>query len=449
MFPVWPVISISTLVLNLIMEYAILTRRRTTAEHIVVRVGHLLLVGAAIYMLLPFFAEKSIASNVIRYLVNISFFLPCLYLFSESFSQKLFLFFLDWGFTTFLSSFCVWIAEFIDLGRIEYAAILLLYFSILCVVIPLYIKYWWKRIQKMLYFFEYGNHVYAILPLMNFVLFALLFGPLVQPGEAYWFGVMLLFEFLVLFTYNLLFSHFFVVYDQIRSLDNFRSAERQLDLQKKYYGEVDRGLRLQRKRLQDISNHLAEISALAKAGEFASIGRYIDQLMDSYEFQHARRYCENSVANAIISGYIEIAEKDGIAVSVELDLPQDIGIDDYELCTLFGNTIENAIEACQRIEADSELHSGRFIGVKSKAEKGHLVVRIENSFNGKRKPAGEPFSSSKGAFGGVGLESVRTVVERYQGCLNCETRDNVFIFSAVLCLRPLARNPAISIGSAV
>ena len=63
---------------------------------------------------------------------------------------------------------------------------------------------------------------------------------------------------------------------------------------------------------------------------------------------------------------------------------------------------------------------------------GRLVIRIENSCYDVESDDEDDFLSSKGAEDGVGLESVRMVVERYQGCLSCRRHENAFIFSAVL-----------------
>jgi sensor histidine kinase YesM len=57
---------------------------------------------------------------------------------------------------------------------------------------------------------------------------------------------------------------------------------------------------------------------------------------------------------------------------------------------------------------------------------------MENSYHDDPSVKKGSFNSSKGARGGIGLESVKAVLDLYQGCLNCERQDNTFIFSAVL-----------------
>jgi len=182
------------------------------------------------------------------------------------------------------------------------------------------------------------------------------------------------------------------------------------------------------------------LASLLRTGEYTSLEAYIEQLLDKTGRQYAKRFCANKMANAIIGGYIKIAEEEGISVSVELDVPEDIGIGDYELCTIFGNTIENAIEACQRIPDESESHARRFINIKSKVDKSRLIIRIENSFDDQLLMDHGELQSSKGSLGGIGLESVRNVIDRYNGSSNYDTEGSTFILSVVLSLRQIASN---------
>jgi sensor histidine kinase regulating citrate/malate metabolism len=285
----------------------------------------------------------------------------------------------------------------------------------------------------MLALMEPTNPVYALFPCASFVLFVCLFNYYVPPDSPSMFALMVFFEAFIVFLYGLLFMHTHAVFDRIQAENRLENTEKQFQLQKKYYEEIDRNVRAQRERLHDMRHHLIAVDSLARTGDCAAISQYVEQLIANYGRQIMKRYCENTVANAVIGGYIDIAEAKGISVTSEIDLPGNIRIDDYELCILFGNTIENAIEACERIPADSPLYGNRFITIKSRAESGRLVMRVENSFVADTAAGDSGFTSSKGPRGGIGLESVQRVVLMHQGCLNCERHDHVFTLSALLC----------------
>jgi signal transduction histidine kinase len=373
----------------------------------------------------------------VYYFISTIYLLACHYLFTESLPQKIFLFFTDWCFTTFVSALCNWATAWISAEDLRNLIRGGLYLTSFLVLLPLYFRHGRRFVREMLGLFEKANPVYAAFPFLAFVLFTVFFGPLNTTGSLSQFITMALFICFILFTYYLFIAHFHTVFSRLQAGNSLMNAERQLGLQKKYYAEVDKNLRLQKERLHDTRHHLVALSAMASAGKIDDLGQYLSRLLEQYGSTNSDRHCENDVANAILGGYISIAREKGIAVSAELDLLQKMGIDDYELCTLFGNSLENAIEACQRIPEGSALFAKRYIKLKSKVEQDRLTIRIENSFQEDPSTEKGGFASSKGARGGIGLESVRAVLDLYHGCMSCKRQGSVFVFSAVLCLWPL------------
>jgi len=432
-----PIIPTITLLAQLIIEYGTLTRRRSLLTHAVVRTISFVFVYGGLILLNKF----GIREYAVYYLLTAAYILACIYLFKESLPQKIFIYFTNWGITSFLSSLCAWLAFWIAGGtNRETLYRYIIYTSCFVLIIPLYLKFFRNRVREILALFQKGNPFYAVYPVLTFVVFAILFGPTTKPRSAYWFVMMVLFEGIILFSYYLLFSQIYAVFNRIQTETHLRNTERYVLLQKKYYEEIDKGVRKQGELLHDSHHHLVALASLLRTGEYTSLEAYIEQLLDKTGRQYAKRFCANKMANAIIGGYIKIAEEEGISVSVELDVPEDIGIGDYELCTIFGNTIENAIEACQRIPDESESHARRFINIKSKVDKSRLIIRIENSFDDQLLMDHGELQSSKGSLGGIGLESVRNVIDRYNGSSNYDTEGSTFILSVVLSLRQIASN---------
>ena len=422
-----PIIPTITLLAQLVVEYGTLTRRRSLAVHILVRAascafvygGYALLVRLRIFGALPY------------YFLTAAYLAACLILFDESVYQKLFMYFTTWGVTTFLSSLCQWISRWLTSGHpipLRY----FLYVGIYLAILPLYMIFWRRKVKEMLALFARGNPAYAAFPFLAFVLFTVLFGPIVDSLSPDRFVVMVLFEAIVLFDYYLLFSQVRAAVDRAGAESRLREAERLALLQKKYYGQVELGIRTQRELLHDSRHHLAAVAALAEAGDSAGVEAYVRPLLDRYASPGPLRYCANDVANAVIGGKIKMAEEMGIAVSVELDLPKNLGIDTYDLCTLFGNAIENAVEACARAKAGVCPPDCASVSIKSKVASKKLVVRIENTCPIPPEKNAEGFLSSKGDRGGAGLVSLRHVVERHGGCLDLQWRDGVFVLSAFL-----------------
>ncbi len=378
-----------------------------------------------------------LTASIPFYLFNLLFLITFAYVFEERFSQRLFVFFMFWGFSSFLSAICKWGALGTGLDSGNPWVWVALYFVVFSIAVVLYRALWSRSIRTSLRIFARGKPVYVAFPLVAFVVFVALYGPLTRAPSAQGFFVMLLVETLVLLMYYILFAQFRLLYERLQAENRLSGIERHQQLQKRYFEEVEKDVQAQARLLHDARHHFLAVASLAQQEDAPAVDRYVAQLLKSFGLS-ARRYCEHSLANAVIGSYVDIAEKEGIAVTTDLDLPSDLGINDHDLCTLFGNSVENAVEACRRIPETSPAYGVRHIDLRSSFEEGRLVVRIENSYEGHlgRRP---DLSSSKGEAGGIGLESVAQVVRSYSGSLDYNGEGSIFVFSAVL-FSPLAGN---------
>lgn len=426
------VISSLTFLFNIVLTHCTLTKRTSIPTAILVwALSWLCLIFGYIFLY-----NHGVANMFIYYSLNIFSFGACCYLFKENLAQKLFLFFAIWGISSFVSALCNWATFLLPFGRWDNVIKDLIFLGIYSAIIPLFRRYWAASVRDVLALFSKGTPVYAAFPFIAFVLFVTLFGPMTKTSDLRWFSLMLLFEGLIIFMYYLLFSHFHLIFNRLRAEDRLDKAEEQRALQKRYYEEVDKGVQTQAKLMHDMRHHLLAIASLARAEDTATLGQYIEHLLDNLGAPHMVRHCEHDVANAVIGSYVDIAKEKGIKVTEEIDLPQAIGIDEYDLCTLFGNTLENAIEACLRIPPASTNHAARFIDMRCGMKEGRLVVRIENSCENEPVLENGLIKSSKGPMGGLGLESVRMIVDSYSGSMNCDYSNSAYVLSAILYQRP-------------
>jgi hypothetical protein len=425
-----PVIPLITYAIQTVVEYGTLTRRRSPPEHVVVRLSSFAC-ALALFILM---SRLGVRVLYLSYLCTLPLFVPCMLLFTESRAQKVFFCFTSWGVTTFLSSLCNYLAIWIMGKGHVYPARYFLYVGSAVIVLIVFFRFARDGYRTLLLRLSRGNPAYVVFPMIAFALLSLLFTPFDTSLSSAKIVGMVLFEAFTVFTYYVMASNFNALYKRSQYEARLENAERIVSLQKKHYGEVEKSILAQSKLAHDARHHYVVLSTLANTGDCASLREYLDRLLGEGVAGAPRRYCVNAVANAVIGGYVEIAEGKGIAVSTDIDLASDTRMDDYELCALFGNAIENAIEACQRIPAETERYSRRSIVIKALTEKDRLVVRIENSYQPSTGDREGFFPSSKGAREGIGLESIRAIVERHDGALHCERKDGTFALSAILSL---------------
>ena len=118
-----------------------------------------------------------------------------------------------------------------------------------------------------------------------------------------------------------------------------------------------------------------------------------------------------------------IIEQSDIKLSQSISVPEGANIEKADLCALFANGIDNAIEACMKLPREQ-----REIALEARAEKGLLVCRISNPWDGTLKlKQGVPVTSKRDkALHGYGLRSIREIIERNQGQMEIESENGRF-----------------------
>ena len=133
--------------------------------------------------------------------------------------------------------------------------------------------------------------------------------------------------------------------------------------------------------------------------------KYLKNLQKELETSEQKIFCENQAVNGLIQEYAVRAEKAGISFTARLDLSAHIPIDDLTLCIVIGNLLENAMEASKKMEKDP------FIRIQARMDGDHLLMLVENAYNGSiQEKNGNILSSKKD--GGLGMLSIQRILNR-------------------------------------
>ena len=142
-----------------------------------------------------------------------------------------------------------------------------------------------------------------------------------------------------------------------------------------------------------------------------------------------KQYCKNYTVNCLLSSYIQKAEKAGIKVECQTEVPESITIDDLKLASIFANLVENAIEACQRIKDETKT---KFINISSKYENGTLRILVENSSNDNVEFDGPFPISQKENPSGIGTKTIYELAQSYNGLCDYSLSNGVFTARLIL-----------------
>ena len=108
-----------------------------------------------------------------------------------------------------------------------------------------------------------------------------------------------------------------------------------------------------------------------------------------------------------------------------------------DVYSLFGNALDNAIEAVMKLQDKSK----RVIGLKVYSVGGLVTVNIKNFYQGKidLNAEGLPATTkSDKAYHGYGMKSIHMIVEKYDGNLSVQTKDEVFNLNILFSMQKIS-----------
>jgi cell division protein FtsB len=204
-------------------------------------------------------------------------------------------------------------------------------------------------------------------------------------------------------------------------------AENQLKHQSEHYNTLQTHITETKQARHDLRHHLSVIKSYIDMGETEKLTAYISEYESSLPDDTEIIFCENYAVNSILRYYIGIARREGTHVSTKIDFPENAGVSDSDLCIVFGNCIENAVEACRNIDEGK-----KFIKINAGLTGEMITITIDNSFNGTINETNGVFMSQKRKDEGIGISSVKAVARKYDGVVRFETTGYVFQASVML-----------------
>lgn len=177
----------------------------------------------------------------------------------------------------------------------------------------------------------------------------------------------------------------------------------------------------------DMRHHMQYISSCISGGEYEKAQRYIRDISDQIDTSSVRHYCSCEQLDLLLSSYIDRAENLGIRCDVNVQLATSPRLSEIELCSLFANAFENAINANAALSHGME----KYISISIHTKSGKLCVCIKNPCaSSVIFEDGLPKADSDAH--GFGTKSMRRVVDKFGGVCRFRVENGVFEFSAVI-----------------
>ena len=173
--------------------------------------------------------------------------------------------------------------------------------------------------------------------------------------------------------------------------------------------------------MHDLANHVATLDGLGPEERRA----YVDDLRGRY-LPRTVVYSRNDVLNLVLNDKAEKARRLGVHLSVSVDFSAGVFVKDVDICILFGNALDNAIDAAAACGDPAR----RQVSVSAFRAGPYLTVEVRNYFDEapRRADDGSLLSAKRGfRRGGLGLASIGAALATYDGAYLTEVRDGTFL----------------------
>ena len=209
-------------------------------------------------------------------------------------------------------------------------------------------------------------------------------------------------------------------------IENVKNRERiQIEnLKEEYYRSLEEQQESIRRIHHDMNNHFQAVKGCLDQGDTGGAKEYLEQFTSSLPPGNGIRFCTDRALNAVLNSRFEKLKKLEADVRFNLDIDCIMEITSLEMCTIFSNAIDNAIESVEKIPDPGR----RKVTLLARDKKGYFSLQITNSkTNQIQADNGKIMTDKKETGHGYGIGNIREIAERYNGNVEISYTENEFV----------------------
>ena len=193
---------------------------------------------------------------------------------------------------------------------------------------------------------------------------------------------------------------------------------KEAEYKENYYNKVEYNQKKVRELRHNLINQIIILKSQVDASNIAEADKIMDDIIAEAQQTKMDIYTENVAVNYMLNSKIDESKIYDVNWKLDIKVPQEINIDMRDIGTVLGNILDNAIEACSMLE-----NGEKVIIVNMFYQKGNIVMYVKNPKN----VSGISMNTWKRdkENHGLGLESVKKIVDKYNGIVTCEDK-NIF-----------------------
>lgn len=200
------------------------------------------------------------------------------------------------------------------------------------------------------------------------------------------------------------------------------------------YRSIQKSSKQQRKYLHDYKNQLNCIQGMLKDGKNAEAIAYISGLTGSIRKSTEYVNTGHTAVNVVLNQKYQEACEEGITMSITANDLTLLSIPEEQIVSLLGNLLDNAIEACKRLNPDLS----RVIDLKMVLEDDQLILSTRNPVSAPLEIKNNRIQTQKSdaVHHGIGLLTIDSIIRENLGTSVLKCEDGWFRFSAIIPTAP-------------
>lgn len=156
-----------------------------------------------------------------------------------------------------------------------------------------------------------------------------------------------------------------------------QETHRQIELERSYHAAEEQRQKDLAKIRREFGGIIEGIVGLTASGKEAGVNDGISALAEHMKQAKGHTYCTIPVINAVLAQKESDCRQAGIALAVDLHLPDTLGVKPMHMCSILVNMLDNAIAACEKMPDGNKPQ----IRLASVIDGDYLLVKVTNPAN--------------------------------------------------------------------
>lgn len=212
--------------------------------------------------------------------------------------------------------------------------------------------------------------------------------------------------------------------DSYEKQKNIELVEMQNRMLSKSLEDTERAFDLWRESIHNYKNNIITLAQLTEQGKTAEVKEYLKDEIQQLGIKMNYAMTGNKVIDAVLATKKNSAEHKGINFYANGNIPDKCVIDDIDFTNIIGNLLDNAIEAAEKVENGN-------VSIVIKQQKKFIIIKVKNSYDGNKNNELQTTKKDK-EYHGIGLKSIKRIVEKYQGEFELEFKEKEVEATALL-----------------